>query len=73
MKVWLVERHWDLDVSIMGIYSSREKAKKMAESEAKTEKIKDFSWRSFDEPKIDMLCPCYTADFSIYVVEMEVQ
>lgn len=73
MKVWMVERHWDLDVSIMGIYATKEKAMKMAESEAKTEKIKDFYWRSFDESKIDMLCPYYVSDFSIYVLEMEVQ
>lgn len=68
MKVWMVERHWDLDVNIMGIYSTKEKAIKMAE----TEKIKDFHWRSFDESKIDMLCPYYVSDFSIYVIEMEV-
>lgn len=73
MKVWMVERHWDLDVNIMGIYSTKEKAIKMAENEAKTEKIKDFHWRSFDESKIDMLCPYYVSDFSIYVIEMEVQ
>ncbi len=73
MKVWLVERHWDLDVAIMGIYSTREKAMRMAESEAKTEKIKDFSWRSFNNSKTDMLLPCYANDFFIYVAEMEVQ
>ena len=73
MKVWMVERHWDLDISVLGIFSTKEKAMKASEDEAKTEKIKDFYWRSFDESKIDMLCPCYTGDFSIYVIEMEVQ
>lgn len=73
MKVWMVERHWDLDVSILGLFSTKEKAMKAAEDEAKIEKIKDFYWRSFDESKIDMLCPYYVSDFSIYVIEMEVQ
>lgn len=73
MKVWMVERHWDLDVSILGVFSTKEKAMRASEDEAKTEKIKDFYWRSFDESKIDMLCPCYTSDFSLYVIEMEVQ
>ena len=73
MKVWLVERHWGLDVSIMGLYSTREKAKAMAESEAKTEKFKPFYWKSFDGNKVDMLLPYYDNDFYIYVVEMEVR
>lgn len=73
MKVWMVERHWDLDVSILGLFSTKEKAMKAAEDEAKIEKIKDFYWRSFDESKIDMLCPYYVSDFSIYVIGMEVQ
>lgn len=73
MKVWMVERHWDLDVFILGLFSTKEKAMNAAEDEAKIEKIKDFYWRSFDESKIDMLCPYYVSDFSIYVIEMEVQ
>ena len=41
MKVWMVERHWDLDVSILGIFSTKEKAIKAAEDEAKAERLFD--------------------------------
>lgn len=72
MKVWLVERHWDLDVSIMGIYSTKRKAMKMAENEAKSEHLPDCSWQSFNDSKISILSG-EDVTFSLYVVEMEVQ
>lgn len=73
MKVWMVERHWDLDISILGIYSTKEKAMKAAEDEAKTEHLfDDFCWQSFNDSKISILSG-EDVTFSLYVVEMEVQ
>ena len=76
MKVWMVERHWDLDTSILGIYSTKEKAMQAAEDEAKVERLfDDFSWQSFNESKINIFVDNsgMNIDFSLYVVEMEVQ
>lgn len=75
MKVWMVERHWDLDVSILGIFSTKEKAMKAAEEEAKTELVfYAFGWRSVNE-KISIFSDRegIDIDFSLYVIEMEVQ
>lgn len=73
MKVWMVERHWDLDISILGIYSTKEKAMQAAEDEAKTERLfDDFDWQSFNDSKISILSG-EDVTFSLYVVEMEVQ
>lgn len=73
MKVWIVERHWDLDISILGIYSTKEKATQAAENEAKVERLfEDFSWQSFNESKISIFSG-EDVTFSLYVVEMEVQ
>lgn len=73
MKVWMVERHWDLDVSILGIYSTKEKAMKAAEDEAKAERLfDDFKWESFNESKINIFRGT-DVTFSLYVVEMEVE
>lgn len=75
MKVWMVERHWDLDVSILGVFSTKEKAMKAAEDEAKTELVfYAFGWRSVNE-KISVFSDRsgINIDFSLYVIEMEVQ
>lgn len=73
MKVWMVERHWDLDVSILGIFSTKEKAIKAAEDEAKAERLfDDFKWESFNESKINIFRGT-DVTFSLYVVEMEVE
>lgn len=75
MKVWMVERHWDLDTSILGIYSTKEKAIKAAEDEAKTELVfYAFGWRSITK-KISIFADRsgMNIDFSLYVIEMEVQ
>lgn len=73
MKVWMIERHWDLDVSILGIYSTKEKAMKAAEDEAKAERLfDDFKWESFNESKINIFRGT-DVTFSLYVVEMEVE
>lgn len=75
MKVWMVERHWDLDVSILGAFSTKEKAMKAAEDEAKTELVfYAFGWRSVNE-KISVFSDRggIDIDFSLYVIEMEVQ
>lgn len=73
MKVWMVERHWDLDTSILGIYSTKEKAMQAAEDEAKVERLFDgFSWQSFNDSKINIFGG-EDVTFSLYVVEMEVQ
>lgn len=73
MKVWMVERHWDLDISILGLFSTKEKAMKAAEDEAKTERLfDDFKWESFNESKINIFRGT-DVTFSLYVVEMEVE
>ena len=75
MKVWMVERHWDLDVSILGVFSTKEKAMKAAEDEAKTELVfYAFGWRSVNE-KISVFSDYsgINIDFSLYVIEMEVE
>lgn len=73
MKVWMVERHWDLDVSIIGLFSTKEKAMKAAEDEAKIERLfDDFKWESFNESKINIFRGT-DVTFSLYVVEMEVE
>lgn len=74
MKVWMVERHWDLDVSILGLFSTKEKAMKAAEDEAKIERVFDGSewWQSFNESKINIFSGA-DVDFSLYVIEMEVK
>lgn len=73
MKVWMVERHWDLDISVLGIYSTKEKAMKAAEDETKTEHLfDDFEWESFNESKINIFKGT-DITFSLYVVEMEVE
>lgn len=73
MKVWMVERHWDLDVSIIGLFSTKEKAMKAAEDEAKIERLfDDFKWESFNESKINIFRGT-DITFSLYVVEMEVE
>lgn len=73
MKVWMVERHWDLDISILGLFSTKEKAMKAAEDEAKTEYLfDDFEWESFNESKINIFRGT-DVTFSLYVVEMEVE
>lgn len=73
MKVWMVERHWDLDTSILGIYSTKEKAMKASEDEVKAERLfDDFKWESFNESKINIFRGT-DVTFSLYVVEMEVE
>lgn len=73
MKVWMVERHWDLDVSVLGIFSTKEKAMKASEDEAKAERLfDDFKWESFNESKINIFRGT-DVTFSLYVVEMEVE
>lgn len=73
MKVWMVERHWDLDVSVLGIFSTKEKAMKASEDEAKAERLfDDFEWESFNESKINIFKGT-DVTFSLYVVEMEVE
>lgn len=74
MKVWMVERHWDLDVSMLGLFSTKEKAMKAAEDEAKTERLFDDSkwWQSFSGSKINIFSGA-DVNFFLYVIEMEVQ